>query len=279
MQHEMSIGIVMPDNRSVNFTIALRATRPTCFALGMTKSGSSIFSNIVNALTLHQQQANSVDIPGSVFKAGYARDDWNTARVTDLIWPGNVYIGFRHAPTALFDDPIFKQGRKILLVRDPRDALVSEYFSTAFSHSIPDDGPGKAEMQRRREKARKINIQEYVLRRVKERDDEMNRYAPLLDDPKTMVMRYEDVILKKEAWIRAIAQHFEFDIDDEIVTGILGWADIVPQKEDQKAFVRRVVPGDHRDKLSNDTIHQLNGYLSPVWRRLGYEFNSFEGQL
>ena len=269
-QSQMTVKIRMPDKRSIGFPVVLRAKRPTCFALGVRKSGSSIFSSIVNALALHNGQANAVDIPGEMFKAGYRYTEWNAKPLTDLVWPGNVYIGFRDAPTALYADPVFRKARKILMVRDPRDALVSEYFSNAYSHSLPESGAEGSILTLQRAEALQASVADYALKRAKHLDATVEKYAALLDDPEILVMHYENVILAKDAWIRAIADHFEFEIDDDLVQAILGWADVVPKAEDEKAFVRRVVPGDHRNKLTTETIAQIDGALSDIWRKLGY---------
>jgi hypothetical protein len=42
---------------------------------------------------------------------------------------------------------------------------------------------------------------------------------------------------------------------------ILAQVDEVPDSEDQKRFVRRVIPGDHRNKLQPETIKRLNNQL------------------
>lgn len=276
-QSQMTVKIRMPDKRSIGFPVTLRAKRPTCFALGVRKSGSSIFSSIVGALALHNEQANTIDIPGEMFKAGYRYTEWNTESLSELIWPGNVYIGFRDAPTALYGDPVFKKARKILMVRDPRDALVSEYFSNAYSHSLPESGAEGSILAQQRAEALQANVAEYVLKRAKHLDVTVEKYARLLDDPEIKVVHYEDVILSKGPWIRAIAEHFEFEIDNDLVTAILGWADVVPEAEDEKAFVRHVVPGDHRNKLSTETIAQIDGALSGIWRKLGYAIGTSGG--
>lgn len=267
-----NINIHMPDERTIGFPIHLRAQRSACFALGVRKSGSSIFSSIVNALALHENQAHAVDIPGKMFQEGYRYIDWNTPSLRGLCWPGNIYIGFRDAPTALYGDPVFTRGRKILMVRDPRDALVSEYFSNAYSHLMPETGAEESTLAKERIAARQATIAEYVCKRSAHLDATVEQYAPLLEDPTVKLIRYEDVILNKREWIKDIAAHFEFNIDDTLVDNILGWADVVPDAENEKAFVRRVVPGDFRNKLSPELIKQIEDGLSDIWEKFGYKF-------
>jgi len=54
------------------------------------------------------------------------------------------------------------------------------------------------------------------------------------------------------------------------VADILGWADIHPEREDLSAFVRRVRPLEHVEKLRAQTIHDLTLELEPVLETFGY---------
>lgn len=256
--------------RRMTFDVDVRTADRAWFALGVRKSGSSIFSNIVNALAMFNK-LNAVDIPGELFKRGFKYPDWNGyERITDLLWRGNVYIGFRDPPTAFFDDPVFQEGRKILVVRDPRDALVSEYFSNAFSHSLPGEGAAGSVIERERRRARDAGVEDYVLGRVDALDRTVSGYRPLLDDPALLILKYEDVVLDKAGWIARIADHFGWRTSDQLIGNILGWADVRPAAEEPTAFVRRVTPGDHVNKLAPQVIATIDGKLSSIWRSFGY---------
>ncbi len=265
------IGIDMEDGRTVDFQVDTKAEGPACFALGIRKSGSSIFYSITGALA-EFNQVNVIDIPGAMFEHGYRYREWNQGeRLHDLIWRGNAYIGFRDAPTALFKDPIFSEAKKILLVRDPRDALVSEYFSNAYSHSLPSENTKNSVIAQEREKALKTSVEDYALSRVKFLNRTVSGYGPLIGSSGLLILRYEDVILNKANWIERIAEHFQWEISDQLVQNILGWADVRPETEDPKAFIRRVEPGDHLDKLSPGVIEQVNDGLATIWQDFGYD--------
>lgn len=259
------------NDRTLTFQVDVRKAERAWFALGIRKSGSSIFSSIVNALALFNR-VHTVDIPGEMFQHGFRYIDWNGYdRLPDLVWRGNVYIGFRDPPTILYGDPVFQQARKIFLVRDPRDALVSEYYSNAFSHSLPKSGSGTSVIKRERERARLTEIGDYALERVDHLNRTISGYRGLLDDPSVLVLKYEDVVFKKADWIARIASHYGWKVSDQLIDNILSWADVRPDTEDPNAFVRHVAPGDHLQKLSPAMIAQINGRLSSVWDSLGYK--------
>lgn len=270
--HEIEIDVKVSDKKTLAFTVDPAGKRSACFALGVRKSGSSVFANITKALADHNRM-RTVDIPAVMFEEGYRYSEWNsTPSLKNLLWKGNMYLGFRDAPTVFYNDPIFRAGKKILLVRDPRDALVSEYFSNAFTHSLPGNSQDDSVVSVERKVARQTSVEEYSLQRVEHLNRTVMAYRPLLGDRQLLIMRYEDVILQKASWIRRIAAHFELDAPEELIMAIVGWADNLPDKENPQAFVRRVVPGDHRDKLSKAGIAAIEDRLSAIWKELGYDF-------
>ena len=261
--------IAMAGGTAVSFAIDDTNDAPACFALGVRKSGSSVFSNITTAIARHNLR-NVVDVPHAFFENGLTLADWNRAdAIGAVVRPGNVYVGFRDAPDAIFDTPVFREGRAILLVRDPRDALVSEYFSNAYSHSLPKVGDSSV-VAIERERALRSDVEAYVLSRIDDLNRTVARYAPILARDNVLIQRYEDVILAKRDWIAAIARHFALAAPAAFVGHVLGWADIRPTTEQPTEFVRKVAPGDHLEKLSAAAITEVNRRLDPVWGKLGY---------
>ena len=256
---------------AVSLTVDVHAeAQTTAFALSLRKSGSSLFSNMVNAIALAAGR-NVVDIPAAAFAQNIRYRDWNVeAELRQLIWSGNIYTGFRDPPTALCGDPVFEQATKLLLLRDPRDVLVSEYFSNAYSHSLPEKGAEESVIASERKIARDLEIESYVLNRVDALNNTIRLYRPLLGDARLQVLKYEDVIFDKPGWIRQIAAAFELPLGEKLIEDIVGWADIRPAVEDATSFVRRVTPGDHQEKLSPETIAKVENELDSIWWDLGY---------
>lgn len=252
------------------FEVADNEERECYFILGVRKSGSSILNSIVGALA-GMNDIQFIDVAGTLFKSGLRVSDWqNDSSLCELLRPGNVYGGFRNFPSGLTCAPQFRGSRKILMVRDPRDALVSEYFSNAYSHSIPQGGSGRSAMLAERDAALSSDLQSYVLRMAPSLRRALREYLPLMDDPTAHVIRYEDRIMQKKALIRDICASFSWSVSDENVGHILGWADIIPDAERPTAFIRRVRPGDYVEKLAPETIRELNVLFTEELSRFGY---------
>lgn len=266
--------IHLASGRSVSFEIEDRSGRPALFVLGVRKSGSSVLNAICTALAAHNDYQYA-DIAGAFFGHNVLVRDWaNDPAINTLLKSGNVFGGFREFPPILQSSALFRAAPKVLLVRDPRDALVSEYFSNAYSHTIPEarDGNGDVNelMQKFRTETLATSVEDSVLRQARHMARTLVQFAPMCDDENCTIMKYEDVVLNKRKMIALICQRFGWTADENLVAAILNWADVMPEKENPTAFVRQVTPGDHRNKLSLPAIEQLNEILREGMALFGY---------
>jgi len=256
--------------RGINFEIEDDPEKRILFVLGIRKSGSSIFNSICTDLA----RANGyryVDVAGTLFAAGILERFWAPdPEIGNLLRPGNLYGGFRSLPAALAGLPAFKSARKALLVRDPRDVLVSEYYSNAYSHTLPTEGQGKNTFAVEREKARSAELMDYVGGRIKELKRTCAPFIPLKDDPNTIVFRYEDIIFNKDVMIRDVCRFFGWTVTEERIGHILQWADVRPETERPTEFIRRVTPGDYREKLSPELVSQIQAELADFMSAYDY---------
>lgn len=240
------------------------------FVLGVRKSGSSILNSMVHALA-DMNGRNFIDVAGKLFDAGVPVGEWQTDKaLADILAPGNVYGGFRNAPRGFFGSPLFESGFKILLVRDPRDALVSEYFSNAYSHSLPQEGELRDGMLALRQSALQSSIEDYVAQMARSLKRVLREYMRVAKDPSCRLYRYEEVIFDKGALLEDVCRHFGWSISEAQKAAILGWADVRPSEERPTEFVRRVTPGDHRGKLSPSMIAKLDDMFAVEMKHFGY---------
>ena len=161
--------------------------------------------------------------------------------------------------------------REVFLFRDPRDALVSQYFSDAYSHQLPDAGPtlgdGRAAFEAKRAAALQTPIDDYVIAHARPMRRTLTEYAGLLDDPDCLCLRYEDVVFQKRRMVRHVLAHFGWTASPGQIDLLMAQIDTLPEAEDPTRFLRKAVPGDHRVKLRPDTIAALDKVLRPVLLR------------
>jgi sulfotransferase family protein len=231
-----------------------------------------MFAMLLNAC--QRLQLPYASVPDILFAAGVLDNDWNTApSILPYFKKHYLYYGFRYWPPVLdqLQDKI-RASKCVLLIRDPRDALVSEYFSyggSFISHRVPEKEREKFLSQFR--ESENMLIDEYVIAHAQPLRKKLLIYAEKLDSKNTRIFKYEDVIFKKADFLRNIFEHFEISAAPSVIEGISKRFDIVPKEEDRNAHIRRVTPGDHKNKLKPETIEQLNMAYADVARIFRYE--------
>lgn len=269
------VTVSLASGREIPFQVDKDRSGPAYFVLGIRKCGSSLFNKLVIDLAKLNDR-RFVNVAGRYFRNNVAAKDWiRDPANCAILYGGNVYGGFRVMPEAFSKAPLYKDGKKILMVRDPRDALVSEYFSNAYSHRIPErteDGAAITDLlEKMRREALGTQIDEYVLDRARSLLSAFLGYVDQLNSASLTVYKYEDYIFKKPELTRLIARDFDMHVDDAQISTIMAWADIRPEKETPTAFIRRVTPGDHREKLRPETIAKLNTIMKPAMDAFGYD--------
>lgn len=240
------------------FDVALpvpRSGQKSGYAFAFAKSGSTLLNNLIVTY------CTSCDIPtfslfDSAFANGVPTHQIGDDAMACFAPSGVIYTGFRHYPRFDLD---LDDCNVLLLVRDPRDMLVSMYFSVARSHVIP---KRHERLKRERAKAASLTIDEFVLSRASIFSRIHAVYQKKLPLERIKVYRYEDVVFEKRAWLADIVASLDLPVDRDLIDMVVERFDIVPQTEDDREHIRQVYPGDHRVKLEQATIERLNEQLA-----------------
>lgn len=161
--------------------------------------------------------------------------------------------------------------RRIFHVRDPRDMLVSEYFSFGWIHPT-----GRTPLADRRRQIQRLSIDEYVIRQSQECSWPLDqKFASLLkhrlDPTREIVVRYEDLVLQFPRWCRQVLGILPVRRRGWLA-GKLAWRyrREFRVRGERMRHKRRIIPGDFRDKLQPATIAVLNERFAEVLDRFGY---------
>jgi len=150
----------------------------------------------------------------------------------------------------------------LLVVRDPRDVLVSDYFSKVFSHSLPSlESDKRSDFEQRRQQAQAETIDEYVLRSSEKLYNIYANYVQHLLKKNThvYVCRYEEMISDFEAWLVGLLNYAELEIAPELKQQFIAEHEAkTPRKEDPNQHIRKGKAGDYKIKLQAETVDNLN---------------------
>lgn len=159
-------------------------------------------------------------------------------------------------------------------VRDPRDILVSEYFSLGWRHSDQHwDDAAKA----RRQKIQQLTIDQYVIAEPELSPLSLrSRYGPLLDpDPSTItgpeIVKYETMVNDFPQWLQQVLPLVGLDSPSHVRVLADHYKDEFTPDLQTNAHKRNVSSGDHVTKLQPATLSILNQRFAPVLDALGYD--------
>lgn len=164
-----------------------------------------------------------------------------------------------------------------LHLRDPRDVLVSLFYSHTFSHRKQQGGFDPSDTQRQSWEARGVDA--FVIENSEMvRDQYLRLFNGLSNHPNVIEMRYEEMVSDFENWLpRFLSLFSSYASDparlDAIRTELIAVyrEEFTVSEEDVMAHKRQITPGDHRRKLTLETLATLNETLREVLERMGYE--------
>ncbi len=247
-------------------------TFSSCYLFAFPKSGSVLLNNIAAAL-MKEIGVPMVDIPAFYFMSGIAMD---TALfdLDQIFKPkGYCYSGFRSLPPVMRGALNQLPGKKILLVRDPRDMLVSLYYSIKFSHHFPEVGTVQffSRVNLLRDWA-KEPIDRFCISHVDMYLGSFRDYLELVEDNSVKILRYEDMVFNKLGLARAMRDWFSLDINSARLNEVVAPFDVLPTEDRVGEHIRQVHPGDHKRKLQPATIEILDATLEKFLHRFDYSF-------
>jgi hypothetical protein len=240
----------------------------SAFAVGVVRGGSTLLHRVLLDLQPFSNR-RLLPVSNTFFSDGVPFH--NVIEDVDELFqqPGFIFGTFRWLPQRLHI-PALLTRKKILLVRDPRDMLVSAYYSCKESHPIPQAGKVRDSMERSRRRLQAMTVDEYARTSV---DGLKSRYfnvMTLLTTRNILLRRYEDIIFNKGELVRDIAEFLEIDVSGDEMTAIAKRHDAFPDTEDPGQHIRQVKPGNFANKLAVSTVEEITFKLRAILAEFGY---------
>jgi len=263
-----TVSFQTKDGRSYELDVPTPGNVGSYFLFSLPKAGSTLLMQLMSDVN-KVLGIPMIDLPTRLFTLGInppeLKDDINR------LWQvhGYAYMGFRSfLPTMNFD---LSTTKNILLIRDPRDMLVSLYFSVKYSHRIPKMHGEEHPLERARNAVQEIEIDQFVLNRAPAVLNLFLAYIKHLPCDSTRVYRYEDVIFRKSEWIEDMLCFLGLYLSRSKIKEIAEKHDIHPDMENPKKHVRQVTPGNYKYHLCQATIEKLDDTFRPVTRYFKFD--------
>jgi hypothetical protein len=158
----------------------------------------------------------------------------------------------------------------ILHLRDPRDVLVSLFYSEAYSHSVI---KGVFDLgQSERDEIIKMGIDQFVLLKADEFNIKYLEYHEIMSRQNPIFVKYEDMVINFPYWLKEVAKGFGIKSENQIDKIFKKYKkEFEIKKENIYAHKRKILPGDYKEKLKSETISRLNSIFSDILKIYNYE--------
>lgn len=238
----------------------------SAMAISMHKAGSTIADKIFTEFFI--EKGFSIDSIGSrVPKSPLSEAEVFMDYQKKMIFE-NIYYGIARGPY-VENMPVINKLKVLLQVRDPRDCLVSAYFSFRESHRPPKDPRKLKAFMARREDLKNLDIDQFVLKAVGGFKYRMRVLSSIMSNhDDILVLKYESMTLDTEQWLRDISVFTDQPITPTLRNRIDSMANFQVAEEDQSKHKRQVTPGDHKRKLRPESVRKLSKKTSSRTRRV-----------
>jgi hypothetical protein len=227
------------------------------------KCASSFADEIINELTVDAGYKHVN------FDSYFYHTEKDTDSEYEKIFSKNVFrrSGFIYGPMRRYQPiPDINEYKTLLILRDPRDVLVSHYYSAKYSHEV-----STAKMLQKRRMTQVQGIDEFVLERLEEFANIYEQYKlNVLPLDGSIFVRYEDMISNPKDFIIKLYKIIKINIDSEHIEEIVKNRMAMPKKEDKYSHRRSGKSGQYLEKLNSKTIKAINSRLANVIDAFGY---------
>jgi hypothetical protein len=157
----------------------------------------------------------------------------------------------------------------IFLIRDPRDVLVSSYYSFGYTHGF---SAVKEIEEQQREAQYFIQRKSVDTFALESATSTLNHFQLVEKAVQTcsraLVLKYEDMISNWDKFAAGLTTYL--DLEKTVLRNIFEQSRPLA-KEDPTSHRRSGRPGAYRDKLLPPTVAKLNLTLRPILKRFNYD--------
>jgi len=162
--------------------------------------------------------------------------------------------------------PELEKYKVILLLRDPRDVLVSYYYSMKYNNTIH-----QLKGLELRKRLQHISIDDYVLEILPRFKSVFENYiTELYGKDYVYFSKFEDLLNDSENWLTEASEHCGLSCSEELLERISTGITSNLKTEKKYQHHRKAKPGEFKEKLKETTIEKINAEFEIILKTLNY---------
>jgi len=172
------------------------------------------------------------------------------------------------------DFPGLENYKKIFFLRDPRDVLVSAYYSFGKTHKTPNQKNIKKRFIKERNRINQMSIDEYAIEQAEEwllplyKNYELHHNS----ECNSIYLKYEKYTENPEAFIEEIFDFLQVDLPS-LAIDLSKKANPIQNKIDNESHQRSGRSGQWKNELSLDTQRKINILLKDTLNYWNFSIN------
>lgn len=238
-----------------------RTTRPSVAFFTVRKCASTMMRRLLAEIATRHLGITPVNLVAYLWDTSSVPDIYahlNTNRLGLFRDNGFLYAPLRR-PVDLGHLPAV---RTLAMLRDPRDVVVSAYYSARYSHRPPANRSRRAGFDERRLAAAEMSFDDWVRQEAQQTSQVYADFREQL--ARESVVTYEDMWQDFDSWLRQVERILELQLTAPDRARLKAIADIQPgSTEIPQAHRRQGAPGDFRHKLSAELAQELTALFEP----------------
>lgn len=181
---------------------------------------------------------------------------------------GEIYGPLRFA----VDFPGRKNFKHIFFFRDPRDVLVSMYYSFGFTHPEPINSEVRQRFLKDRAEIQAQGIDDFVLSRA------AGNLIPIFQGfrelaetaPGALFLTYDEFSQHTDVFLRKVTDYLEIDLSEESIEKLSNFASPIQKGAPKLEHKRSGKSGQWKNELKPETADELNRILAPILDYWGF---------
>lgn len=165
------------------------------------------------------------------------------------------------------DIPGLEKMKVIVVLRDPRDVLVSRYFSEKYNHVRLDN-----RFKKHCETISKLSLDEFVLQFKEDVGAHYEFYQKNSDKLKNaLFINYEEMIADFHGFLDKVNTYVGLGLSEQFLKELASQESFSVKSENFYSHKRSVQARNFEKKLQQETIADLNRYFSEILSHYGWE--------